>query len=72
MSQRTIIEINHDYSHTIARDPEVFLDALRSMLSSAGPRTYEPLKHFGITVVETVHHSTDRRVTIMGKEVWRG
>lgn len=69
MSNRTIIELNHDYGHAIQRDPEAFIRFLTSHINSAGdPETIDALRHYGVIVVETVHHSTDRRVVIMGKE----
>lgn len=69
MSIRTIIEINHDYGDAIDRDPEGFVHAIRSQIRSAyEPETIQRLRHFGVVVVESVHHSTDRKVVIMGKE----
>lgn len=68
MSIRTIIEINHDLSHRAESDPVEFLSAFMAFTASANPRTAERLERFGFRVVESVHHSTDRKVVIMGKE----
>lgn len=68
MSIRTIIEINHDLSVNIDMRPEAFLAAVLAFTASANPRTAAALKPFGFHVVESVHHSTDRKVVIMGKD----
>jgi hypothetical protein len=68
MSMRTIIEINHDLGHMIDNRPDDFLDALQALLSSANQNTAAALGRFGFRVVETVHHSTDRKVVIMGED----
>jgi translation initiation factor 2 beta subunit (eIF-2beta)/eIF-5 len=69
MSNRTIIELNHDYGHAIQRDPETFIRFLLSHINSANdPETIASLRHYGVVVVETVHHSTDRKVVIGNRE----
>lgn len=68
MSFRTIIELNHDYGHAIQRDPEAFIRFLTSHINAANdPDTIDALRHYGVVVVETVHHSADRAVVIEGK-----
>jgi hypothetical protein len=57
MSNRTLIEINHDLWHMIKERPQAFTEALICYLGSAGPRTIEPLGHFGIRVFGMRHHS---------------
>lgn len=70
MSMRTILEINHDMGVSIERDPAGFVAALVAMIGSASPRTYEPLKRYGVKAVLTVHHTTSRELVIDGK-AWR-
>lgn len=67
MSIRTIIEINHDLSVNIDMRSEAFLTALLAFTASSNPRTISALEPFGFHVVETVHHSTDRKVVIEGR-----
>jgi hypothetical protein len=64
MSQRSIIEINHDHcgqtlKHT---SPEDFAELLWRALASGSDESWEPLKGFGITRVVQLHHSVGRRV----------
>lgn len=68
MSNRTIIEINHDLSVNIDMRSEAFLTALLAFTASANRRTAAALAPFGFHVVETVHHSTDRKVVIEDRE----
>ena len=60
MSFRTILEINHDFTHMIQRDPIGFTQAMVDHCRSGGrPEYVEMLRlRYGVTVVETVHHST--------------
>lgn len=57
MSNRTLIEINHDFSGDIGRNPEAFLSALLSYLASASRDRVLELDGFGITVFGMRHHS---------------
>lgn len=67
MSQRSIIEVNHDCSHLInARSADEFVPLLMRALGSGSEETWEPLRKFGIRRIVQVHHSTDRKVTISG------
>lgn len=70
MSLRTILEINHDFTAMIQRDPIGFTQAVTDHLRSAGrPEIIEMLRtRYGVNIVETVHHSTPRSVVIMGEE----
>lgn len=67
MSQRSIIEINHDLAgsglDTIAGQ-RIFMIALRQAIASGSDRYWEGLKHFGVRRVVQVHHSADRKVVI--------
>lgn len=66
MSQRSILEINHDFSHEIKAQPERFLQLLGTALGSGSDDCWDRLRGFGITRVVQVHHSTDRKVVISG------
>lgn len=66
MSQRTIVEFNHDRGYEIRNDPAGFVAAIRHMLNSGSgcSDVADTLKRYGITVTPTCHHSTERRVLI--------
>lgn len=64
MSFRTIIEINHDLGHMIEAHSDAFVRLLGSYIRGADPNLVEALKQYGIRVVETVHHSTEREVIV--------
>ena len=68
MSQRSIIEINHDCSGDIAYDPAVFHELVLQALASGSDRSWEPLKRFGITRIAQCHHSEDRKVVVADRE----
>lgn len=55
MSNRTLIEINHDFLREI--DSEPFRDALRRYINSADRLTADELTNFGVKVVGMRHHS---------------
>lgn len=59
MSNRSLIEINHDFSHAIQADGgKTFLTLLGRYLGSANDDTAEALRlHFGCTVFGMRHHS---------------
>ena len=57
MSNRSLLEFNHDFAHTITSKPELFMASLASFLRSADDRQMEALKRFGITWHGTRHHS---------------
>lgn len=78
MSNRTIVEFNHDLAGEIDRDPEGFLDAVRNMLNSgvneaeSGKR--DNLSRFGVRTSPTHHHSTKAEVVLThetGREFFR-
>lgn len=62
MSQRTIIEINHDYLHDIEKDGLLFISFLRRALASGADVDWIPLRHYGINKVVQLHHSDERKV----------
>lgn len=58
MSNRTLIEINHDNCHDIVRGQEAFMQAIIEMMRGGGsPRVVEQLERFGVTHVGQRHHS---------------
>jgi hypothetical protein len=67
MSQRSIIEINHDYSHVIDENPYTFVNLLKRALGSGSDESWAPLRRYGVTRVTQCHHSEDRRV-VVGKD----
>jgi hypothetical protein len=68
MSQRTIVEFNHDLGRKIDDDPQGFVEAVREMIR-AGVNdmpcdTSAALRRFGVTTSPTHHHSDDAKVTL--------
>jgi hypothetical protein len=60
MSNRSLVEFNHDFSSEIERDPHHFVEALVAYLRSASPEHSERLRLvYGVTVFGTRHHSDD-------------
>jgi hypothetical protein len=55
MSNRSLIEINHDFAGEIGSD--TFRAALRRYLNSADRETAEALEPFGVRVIGLRHHS---------------
>ena len=77
MSNRTIVEFNHDLWDRIRDDPDGFVSAIREMLNSGvngnpenkrGVDLEGRLARFGVTTTPTSHHSEERRV-IIGKYI---
>lgn len=64
MSQRSIIEINHDQSMFIKAEPEAFLRELGYALASGSDRSWEALRRFGVRRIIQCHHSDDRKVVV--------
>lgn len=60
MSNRTIVEINHDYACEIERAPVNFVVLLVRALSSGEATDWEPLRHYGIRFGVMTHHTTRR------------
>ncbi len=63
MSNRTIIEINHDMWMKIADKPEQFALDLVNYLGSANQDGRDKLRRYGCAVLGMVHHSDDIRVS---------
>lgn len=72
MSNRTIVEFNHDEAGAIERDPEGFVRAVLNMLRGG---EYDPnLYRFGVRATPTHHHSTKAEVILTtegGLEIYR-
>lgn len=57
MSNRTLIEINHDFAGEIDREDTQFVIDLVAYLRAGGERAKENLQQYGIRVLGTRHHS---------------
>lgn len=57
MSNRSLIEINHDFSHLIEHDSEAFLLALGRYLRSGSTRNAVELERWGVRVFGMRHHT---------------
>ena len=57
MSNRSLIEFNHDFWSKIDADKEGFADAILEMLRSGGTRAVEGLERYGVTYAGQRHHS---------------
>ena len=62
MSQRTIVEINHDLAFVTKEEAGVFCGCLRQAISSGSPESWEPLKRWGFNRIVQTHHTDDRKV----------
>ncbi len=78
MSNRTIVEFNHDYAPEIGRDPEGFVLAVRTMLNSGvndrDSDKRDELRRFGVVTAPTHHHSGQSEVVLKhesGQEYFR-
>lgn len=69
MSQRSIIEINHDLSAEIMRSPFEFIEHLAAALASGSDRSWEPLQRYGVRRIIQCHHTDDRKVVVSGAGV---
>lgn len=64
MSQRSLVEINHDYLHDIAREPMSFVTQLTTALMMHDESVRCELKNiYGVTYIAQRHHSDDELVT---------
>lgn len=64
MSQRSIIEINHDFTHVIDREGGRVVDLLLAALASGADRSWQPLERYGIRRIVQAHHTDERKVVI--------
>ena len=69
MSNRTILELNHDFAGNIARDPDGFLRAINELLNHGVTdhecRLRDALQRFGVRTSPTHHHSAKAEVVLM-------
>lgn len=68
MSNRSIVEFNHDYTHKIIENRDEFCTALIHALNGASYRHWEVLERYGARLAVTAHHSEDRKVVAYGRE----
>lgn len=66
MSQRSIIEINHDFSYNLEtfEAQRIFMGMLLHAIASGSDDAWSPLRAFGIRRVTQCHHSDDRKVVV--------
>lgn len=66
MSNRTLIELNHDFGGTIWRDPDGFVQAIQTIINQGVNKNTDTtaLERFGVTVFPTCHHSEKRRIIL--------
>ena len=62
LSYRSIIEINHDYADTIAKNRDEFIKAIIYFCLSHDEQARADLKKFGIRTVGTRHHTDHRSI----------
>lgn len=67
MSNRTIVELNHDNAYKM--DSRNFLTALSRYLGSGSQEDADRLESFGIRVFGMRHHSDPFSVTLPGKTI---
>lgn len=60
MSNRTIVEFNHDMAGFIDRSPTEFVDRLSNALRSGAAEDWKPLEGFGVRFGAMGHHSSVR------------
>jgi len=68
MSNRTLIEINHDYSHRIGDAPSKFATDLAYFLATGSDKDAEDLEQYGIRVIGMKHHSDGHTIKWGGVE----
>jgi hypothetical protein len=69
MSNRSLIEINHDFAGQIKRRPEGFALTLYRYLLSGSPQEAYALEEFGIRVFGMRHHSNAFDIDWAGKKI---
>jgi hypothetical protein len=57
LSNRTLIEINHDFAHMVKENPERFAEELYRYLGSASAENASNLTKYGIRRFGIRHHS---------------
>jgi hypothetical protein len=70
MSNRTLLEFNHDHGFSIEDDPAAFVQTILEMIRAGGrPRTVDALENFGIAYVGQRHHSDSCSVVYKHRKV---
>jgi hypothetical protein len=64
MSNRSIIEINHDFAARIENDRDEFMLLLLNAIRSGRECDWEMLGYFGVRFALMAHHSDDRAVVV--------
>lgn len=64
MSQRSIVEINHDFSYEIEAHPDVFAALITQALSSGSADDWKPLERFGFKRAVQRHHTERCRISV--------
>lgn len=70
MSQRTIVEFNHDQAHRIVKDGQLFLGLLERALKSGAVEDWKPLESFGVRRAVQRHH-TERCRVVVGTDAFK-
>ena len=66
MSNRTIMEFNHDYAHNIEENSLTFLELIGAVMRGLDREAKEELQsRFGVTVGRTRHHSTAMKPDVL-------
>ena len=69
MSQRTIIEVNHDMARVAPGDQATFMRLWNIAIGSGSTESWEPLeRRWGIKRVVQCHHSSDRKAMVGSQE----
>lgn len=68
MSQRSIIEINHDMVGFTLRDGGRLHQLLLRAVASGSDESWAPLERFGFRRITKCHHSEDRKVVVGDRE----
>ncbi len=69
MSVRTIVEINHDFGHSIKINPIEFCSNLMTAINSGSTEAWQDLERFGFRRIEAMHHSTPLSIVVDGRVV---
>lgn len=64
MSNRTIVEFNHDYTHEIRTDRGSFVSLLIAALNSGSEPEWQALEPYGVRRAVMAHHSDERSVLV--------
>lgn len=62
MSNRSLIELNHDYAHRIVANSEEFLALLQEYLASGAVHEPYKLERLGVRVIGMKHHSEPHNI----------